>query len=178
MKIKSFVFLLTVFLLSFSATPVLAQDATPKVGKRLGELKMKACQSHEESLQQRMTKLTNMTTNMQNKFAAHAQRVEDYYTDKVISAGKNVANYDQLVVDVENKNTKVSESLAKAQTTANNFSCEAENPKQVLTSFRKDMQSTKMALKEYRIAIKNLIVAVRGVAKTSESPTATSVPAK
>lgn len=179
MNIKIIVLTL-VTLLAVSASPILAieEGSTPSAGKRerVGQVKMKVCEAKQESIQKRMDQLTQLATNMQGKFATHTQRVMNYYTEKILPSGKTVANYDTLVADIEAKNTAVSENLAKAQLTANSFTCEAENPRQILTSFRIDMQKTKAALKEYRTSIKNLIVAVRGVAKTVESPAPTTIP--
>ncbi len=98
---------------------------------------------------------------MQEKFDAIAKRVEDYYISKVVPSGKTVTNYDSLVSEIQNKKQATQTALGKAQTDANSFSCSGNDPKGQLTQFRTDMQTVKSALKDYRTAIKNLIVAVR-----------------
>ena len=110
-----------------------------------------------------MTHLTTLATNMMNQFDRHASRVEKYYTTKAVPAGKTVANYDSLVVDIGTKKGAVQTALTKAQGDVSGFSCSNSNPKTAMTQFRQDMQVVKGALKDYRVSIKNLIVAVRGV---------------
>src|SRR3989344_7743041 len=79
-----------------------AQSATPKAQTktRLTEAKLRACQTREDTIKKRATHLTQLATNMEDKFDIHAQRVEDYYTSKILPSGKTVANYDSLVADI------------------------------------------------------------------------------
>ena len=118
---------------------------------------------------------------MEDKFDKHAQRVEEYYTSKVLPSSKTVAGYDSLVADIQAKKTAVTTAISTAQNDANKFSCTGDDPKGHLTQFRKDMQAVKKALKDYRTSIKNLIVAVRSVTGATErenkgSPKPTSSP--
>lgn len=130
----------------------------PAVASETG--KLRACQAKENSLKNRLTSLNNLATNMESKFTSIANRVEEYYTAKVVPAGKTVTNYAALVSLIQTKKTAVQTALTKAQTDAGAFTCTSNDPKGQLTLFRKDMQAVKSALKEYRTSIKNLIVAV------------------
>ena len=148
---------------------------------RLTEAKLRACQAREDAIKKRASYLTQLATNMESNFDKHTQRVEEYYTSKVVPSGKTVANYDSLVADIQTKKTAVQAALTTAQNDANNFSCAGNDPKAQLTQFRKDMQAVKKALKDYRTSIKNLIVAVRSVTGATErenkgSPKPTSSP--
>jgi len=152
-----------------------------KVQIRLTEAKLRACEAREDAIGKRAGRLTTLVTKMESNFDKHAQRVEDYYTAKVVPSGKTVANYDSLVADIDAKKAVVATALATAQNDAANFSCTGDNPKGQLTLFRKDMQAVKKALKDYRTSIKNLIVAVRSVTGATErenkgSPKPTSSP--
>lgn len=98
---------------------------------------------------------------MQEKFDAIAGRVEEYYTAKVIPSGKTVANYGSLVADIQTKKAAVQTALTTAQSHTGSFTCDGNDPKGQLTQFKDDMRAVKSALKDYRTAIKNLIVAVR-----------------
>lgn len=162
-----------------------AQTATGQARQqaqtRLSEAKLRTCQAREDSIKRRASRLTQLATNMESKFEKHAQRVEDYYTSKVVPSGKTVANYDSLVANIAAKKAAVQAALSTAQNDAANFSCTGDDPKGQLTQFRKDMQAVKKALKDYRTSIKNLIVAVRSVTGTMErenkgSPKPTSSP--
>ena len=160
-----------------------AQSATgqARAKTRLTEAKLKACEAREDAIKKRATRLTQLVTNMEGKFAKHANRVEEYYTSKVVPSGKTVVNYDSLVADIDAKKAAVQAAISTAQNDANNFSCEGTDPKGQLTQFRKDIQAVKRALKDYRTSIKNLIVAVRSVTGATErenkgSPKPTSSP--
>lgn len=132
----------------------------------------RACQARENAIKNRSTHLTQLATTMETKFDSIASRVENYYTNKIVPSGKSVSNYNTLVSDIQTKKTAVQTALTTAQNNAASFSCASTNPKNQLIQFRDDMQAVKSALKDYRTAIKNLIVAVHSVTGTenSESP--------
>ncbi len=132
--------------------------------ERASQNKIKACQAKENGIKSRSTHLSDLVKNMEDKFDAIAQRVKDYYTSTVVPSGKTVANYDALLADIQTKKTAVQTALTTAQNDFTGFSCTSGNPKKTLISFRYDMQKVKEALKSYRTSIKNLIVAVHGVA--------------
>ncbi|HSX18683.1 MAG TPA: hypothetical protein VLE91_00955 [Candidatus Saccharimonadales bacterium] len=170
MKILNYIFTaLTIF--SLFTAPALAVDkpnnpvANPNLSTQSGALR--SCQAKEAAIKNRSMHLTQLAQNMETKFDAIANRVENYYTTKVVPGGKTVPNYDALVADIQTKKTAASTALTKAQNDANNFSCSG-NPKTQLTQFREDMQLTKSALKNYRTSIRNLIVAVHS--QSGEKP--------
>jgi len=143
--------------------------------QKLTEAKLKACQNRENAIQTRSKQLTKTAENMLTTFDKIAERVEQYYTSKVVPSGKTVPNYDALVADITSKKQTVQTDLDKATADATAFSCTGNDPKGQLTQFRTDMQTVKKDLKEYRTAIKNLIVAVRKVTgTTNSSPSPTS----
>ncbi len=152
-----------------TATPSAVASARAQAATKLAEAKLKSCQNREAALQKRSDQLVRMATNMQDTFTAIATRVKTYYTETVIPSGKTVSNYDTLVADIATKQAAVGTALAKSQSDALAFSCTSEDPKGQLTQFRTDMQAVKSALKEYRTAVKNLIVAVRSVTGTTQS---------
>ena len=110
-----------------------------------------------------MSHLAQLAKMMQDKFDKHAMQVADYYTNKVVPSGKTVLNYNNLVSDIQAKKAAVQATLTTAQTEVNNLNCQTVNPKSQVTQFKQDMQTVKRALKDYRTAVKNLIVAVHSV---------------
>lgn len=132
-----------------------------------------ACQAHEQVLKTRMDNLVRLANTMMEVFNKIALRVEDFYKNKVLPTGRTVPNYDAFIADISLKQAIVKSDLNIAQTNANDFICTGIDPKGHLTQFRIDMQTVKGALKDYRTSIKNLIVAVRGVASESATPTPT-----
>lgn len=178
-NIKLSIFLSTLFLTLVIFTPPVSAVERPnatttpqarmqKVQARLTEAKLKSCQARENSINKRSSQLVKMATNMLEKFDAIAGRVKTYYTEKVVSSGKTVTNYDSLVTDIQTKKTAVQTALSTTQTNVATFTCKGEDPKGQLTQFRTDMQTVKTALKDYRTSVKNLIVAVRSVTGETE----------
>jgi len=166
-KLYFILVILSFFLLfnfSVSAQTVSAQNNGRQVAQtRLSQATLTACQAKEDRINKRMEQLEDLAANMFQKFDAIALRVEEYYASKVVSSGKTVENYNSLVADIEAKKVLVQTNLSSAKSNAGSFSCSGNDPKGQLTQFRVDMQTVKKSLKDYRTAIKNLIVAVRSV---------------
>lgn len=143
---------------------------------RLTDAKLKACQARENAIKTRSEHLGQLVTTMEEKFDSIAQRVKDYYTEKVVPSGKTVPNYDLLVADIASKKTAVQTVLTKAQNDVAGFSCNGADPKGQMVTFREDMQGVIQELKDYRTSIKDLIVAVRSVTRTTERTNPSSSP--
>lgn len=145
--------------------------------EKLDAKKLQVCQRKEEIIKKRLESLTRLVTIQETKFDQISTRVQTFYTTKVLTKGKTVPNYDSLVADIASKKGAVDAALTNAKTNAEGFSCDGDDPKGALTQYRKGMQTTKEALKDYRTSIKNLIVAVKSVAgasdKVSPSPETT-----
>ncbi|MBI3385571.1 hypothetical protein HY031_00635 [Candidatus Gottesmanbacteria bacterium] len=157
-----------------SGLPIQAQN-------HLTEAKLKACQARENGIRQRSTRLVDLVTNTETKFETIAKRVEDYYTNKQVPSGKIVSNYNNLTSDIQDKKTAVQVALIKVhQYEALNFSCSASDPKAQMSQFRTDMQTVKKTLQDFRISIKNLIVAVHSVTGETEraNPSVSPKPTK
>lgn len=130
---------------------------------------IKACQAQESAVKNRTIHLLNLVTTMEGTFDSIAERVETFYTTKLVPNGKSNADYDALVNDIQTKKTAVQDAVTAAQADSN-FNCTDGNAKEQLTRFRTDLQTVKSALKEYRTAIKNLIVGVHSEAGDSITP--------
>ena len=144
------------------------EERQQQAQNRLTEAKIKACQARESAIKKRSERLGQLANTMEEKFDAIAQRVEEYYTTKVVPSGKTVANYDSLVADIQTKKGSVQTVLSKTQANASSFSCTNDDPKGQMTQFKNDMRSVIKSLQDYRTSIKNLIVAVRSVTGTTE----------
>lgn len=152
---QALIFVTSVQALDYSNSPV-----TTRGSQASSTGILKACQARESAIKNRMTHLTQLATNMMNKFDKHVERVEKYYTDKVVPSGKTVSNYNSLGSDIGTKKAAVQTAVTKAQDDVNKFNCSTGDPRGAMTQFRQNMQATKKALKDYRTSIKNLIVAV------------------
>lgn len=173
----------SLFLLTFAAlaVPALAQRPSPRPTPRATDrpvtTRMRACLDKEQAVGTRMGSLVRFTDNMIEKFSAITLRVQDFYLANVLPAGRSVANYDELVANIEAKKAAVAPLVTKAQSDVAAFTCDSDDPKAMLTTFRQDMQAVKTGLHEYRTAIKSLIVAVSQVmAEIEATPTPTPSP--
>jgi hypothetical protein len=167
-----FVFTSLVFAINPKAANSQDQNTATRsaVGKeKLTEAKLRVCQRMETAIQKRSARTADRAANMEKVFDSIAARVEAYYTNKLVPQGKTVANYDSLVGNIETKKAAVVVAVSTAQTYAASFNCSGEDPKGQIRAFRGDIQTVIKALKEYRTAVKNLIVALRSVTGTENS---------
>lgn len=164
-----------------TATPTPSVTPTPRAATaiqaqaRLTGNRLDACRVHEKVLQTRLGNLIRQAENMLNVFDTISLRVQDFYKTKVLAEGKSIEKYDELLSEIQKKEAAVRTDLDIAQNDADAFVCDGIDPKGHLTQFRLDMQEVKRSLKEYRTAIKNLIVAIRGV-NADDKPTVTPTP--
>jgi len=154
------------------AKPAVSQTKKAEAAIRLEGKKLEACQKREQSIKQRIDRLNSFVENMLEKFDAIAERVKEYYLTKVEPGGKTLANYDALVAQVDESKTAVNDALAQAKLNAEEFDCEGDDPKGMMEQFKTDMLAVKQALKEYRTAIKDLIVGIRSLTGKTQSGTA------
>lgn len=145
------------------------QEVRTKVTAKRDAVKQQRCEVKEKVLDNRITSLTRLVTNMEEKFSAIVERVKKHYTEKILPKGKTVENYDALLSDIDSKKVAVDATLTSAKTNADAFTCDSDDPKAQLTQFRKDMQAVKSALKDYRKSIRDLIVAVKSVSGQEKS---------
>jgi hypothetical protein len=136
---------------------------------RLEAARLRACQAREKGIAKRTEKLMTRAERMTSKFTEIASKVGAYYTGALIPAGIEVENYNILQENIAAKRVAVDVALAQAQETNASFSCELNNPKAAMILFRSQMQDVNTALREHRVAVKGLIVAVRA-AVSNESP--------
>lgn len=144
-------------------------EVKDKVATRLSDAKLKICQNRETAIQKRSTQLTKLAEKMIANFEKHATRVQTYYTDIVVPAGRTVDNYDGLVTEIATQKAATQTALTTAQAQAEAFNCDGDDPKGQLKTFNEQMRTVKKSLKDYRTAVRNLIVAVRGQ-KGEDSP--------
>ena len=192
MKIKIITSLIFIFSLALLVTPVLAEknnpdnisvvrraDAQERVEEkiqavrentklRLEGAKLRTCQVREDAVNKRINNLVMLTENMETKFSSISARVIEYYETKVLP-DKSLSNYQELIDEIATKKAAVDSALDSAQSSVGSFSCESDDPKNMYTTFRENMQTVKNALKEYRTSIKNLIVAIRTLNSEEES---------
>lgn len=150
---------LLLFFLSFltSSTAFAAPDTRQKI-----------CQSRQNIITNRTQSIIGLANTMLINFDLHTQRVQNYYSQKLVPQGKFVPNYGDLVTQIQTHKSQVRSALSKAQAESANFTCSQPNPQKSLNSFKSQMQEVKTALKNYRNSVRNLIVAVRTTAASPQ----------
>ncbi len=142
--------------------------------EKLEAVKAKVCNTKKENIIRRSSNLADRADRQLKTFQVKADKVEKFYTDKLIPKGVTVDNYNDLVANIEAKSQAVTDATTTAKEDAKNFDCTADDPKGQLTNFRTDMQNAIKALKEYRTSVKDLIVAIRTAAAKTATSSATN----
>lgn len=126
---------------------------------KLDENRKNTCEKRVTRIIRIMENAAAQGTKNQQVFDKISERVQKFYADK----GLSVANYDALVADVNAKKEAASVAI-KAVQDNKTFNCDSDNPVGKIDAFNGQVRAMHQALKDYRTAIKNLIVAVKSAA--------------
>lgn len=140
-----------------------SQERREQGQARLEAAKLKACEKREKAIQNIMARMSDRGTKQLDVFNKISDRVQAFYTEK----GKTLSNYDALVADVSAKQEAAQTAVGNLNGGSGEFECDGDNPKAVVESLKEDLHTMNEALKEYRTAIKNLIVGVKSVQSTT-----------
>jgi Sec-independent protein translocase protein TatA len=139
-----------------------AQDAKQNAIARLEGAKLKACQTREKAVTNIMARIADRGQKQIDVFTKIADRTKAFYQDK----NRPLSNYDALVAEVNATQEAAVAANAVVKNVSINFACEGDNPKAVAGSFKDLVKTQNTALKEYRTAVKNLIVGVKSAQST------------
>lgn len=145
--------------------PTTATDRQGAVKTRLSAVKLKVCENREKGITNIMARIADRGTKQLAVFSTIADRTEAFYTSK----GKTLANYDTLVANVTTTKTAAETAVNEISTSSTTFSCDASDPKGIAATFKDNLKSEITALKNYKTAIKDLIVGVKSVESTTAS---------
>lgn len=140
-----------------------AEEVKQRVQGKLDEKRKQTCEKRVATINRIMTNAATQGTNHLSVFDKISERVQKFYADK----GLNVANYSALVAEVNAKKAAATAAI-KAVQDGKTFSCDGDNPVGKIDAFNGQIRAMHQALKDYRTAIKNLIVAVKSAAETKE----------
>lgn len=132
---------------------------------RLSEVKLKVCQQREKSIDNIMARIADRGQKQLNLFSSIATKVETFYTNK----GKTLSNYDTLVADVNAKQAAAQTAVNTVKADKADFKCDGTDPHGAAATFQADLKLEISALKDFRTAVKNLIVGVKSVEGTTQS---------
>jgi len=152
------------------------EEVRERVRDMLEGKRLEACKAREEAIKNRKKSLLRLATESLKRMDGWVEKLKEFYDGKMVPNGKIVTNYNDLLEEIKSSRTEAVASLDKASKLVDEFSCSADNPKEVYKEFRLAMQETKTKLFEYRKAIKNLLVAIRKVASEVAKPTPVTSP--
>jgi hypothetical protein len=132
---------------------------------RLTAVKLKVCQNRQKAITNIMSRIADRGQKQLDLFSTIATRVETFYTDK----GKTLSNYDALVTAVNDKKAAAQTTVDTIKTDSTGFSCDSNDPKGSIATFKTALKSEIQALKDYKTAVKNLIVGVKSVQGTTNT---------
>lgn len=142
-----------------------ATDRKEAAQTRLADAKLKACQNRERVINNIMARIADRGSKQLGVFDKITERTEAFYTSK----GKALSNYDALVADVNAKRATAQSAVDALKASSVTFKCDGTNPKGAVQSFKDNLKTEIKALKDYKVAIKNLIVGVKSVQGTTSS---------
>lgn len=140
-----------------------AAEVKERVRGRLNEVRLQVCELRVDVINRIMDKAAEQGTKHLGVFTKILDRVKDFYKTKNLS----VDNYQDLLDMAEQK-------AAAAQTAINtvadgtDFVCNSDDPVGKVDKFNGSVRAMHKALKEYRTAIKDVIVGIVGAAKQAE----------
>ena len=135
--------------------------------ERLSDARLKTCQSREGKIKNIMSRIADRGQKQLDLFTSIAERTEKFYVDK----GRMVSNYDALVAEVNTKKADAQTAVDAIKADSAAFVCTADGPKSIVTAFQGNLKTEIQALKAYKTAVKNLIVAVKSAQSVAEPST-------
>ena len=133
--------------------------------EKLDENRLKACENREENINKRMEKIAEQRSKQVEVFKKISERTQEFYKDKNLS----LANYDELVADVEAKQALAEDAIEQLKSSDVEFDCSGEDPLGIVETFKDARDELRVAMKDYKTSVKNLIVGVKSAATAGGS---------
>ncbi|GAC1391080.1 MAG: hypothetical protein NVSMB46_02290 [Candidatus Saccharimonadales bacterium] len=148
-----------------------SKDVESETEKKDDIEKDNSCKKHQEVVSNIMSRIADRGEKQLAVFDAIATRTEAFYTEK----GKTLANYSELLSVVTANRAVAVSALATVKADKASFTCTQGKGKGIASAFKTDLQTEITALKDYRTAVKNLVVGVKSVESTENkvAPTTT-----
>ncbi len=124
--------------------------------KRLDAAKLKVCENRKTRITAILNRSITRAERQLELFTKISERVKTFYTEK----GYSIENYDALVAAVDTAKANAEANLETLKGLSS-FDCDADDPKGNAEAFKLALQSVRQDLKDYRTAVKNLIVGVK-----------------
>lgn len=132
------------------------------------------CNSILGSVKARESSLVESVTRLVQRLSTLTDSVNTYYQNTRIPQGKTIANYTELLTNVNTKKAAVESALKTLKDSVTNFNCQNTEVNTHMSTYRADMQKLLNSVREYTTAVKTFVRAVRPL--TEISPTRTLSP--
>lgn len=132
-----------------------AQQAQLNAQAHVNAVHLRVCQKHQAVISKIMNNITTRSQNQLNLFSTIATRVEVFYT----KSGKSVSNYSQLIANISTSYNKATAAMVNVKNNST-FNCSVSHPHAMVNYFQSYLKTEISDLQSYRLAVKNLIVAV------------------
>jgi hypothetical protein len=126
---------------------------------RLTAVKLKVCEKRSKNITNIMSRISDRGQKQLDLFTAIATKTEAFY----VSKGNTLTNYQALVDAVNAKQTAAKTTVDTIKADSANFSCSGSDSQGSIATFKTALKSEIQALKDYKTAVKNLIVGVKSV---------------
>ncbi len=134
--------------------------------EKLTEKRLEQCKKVESRINENMQRIADRKTKQVEVFNKIADRTMAFYEEN----GLSLENYDALVSDVVAKRGLAEAEIENLKSATIDFKCDTENPLKVSDAFKQARESLVSTMKEYKTSVKNLIVGVKSVAPSDDSP--------
>jgi len=143
--------------------------AQAKIAEHTEEQKTKRCEKRQADVNKITARIAERGQRQIDLFSTIATRVEAFYVKK----GVTLSNYDQLVAAVDSAKANAQTTVDTIKTTTITLKCDGTDPNGAGASFKAALKAEIQALKDYRTAVKNLIVGVKSVTSTTHDDSST-----
>lgn len=133
------------------------QELKTKKAEKLDDIKLKVCEKRLAGIKKIMTSIQERATRQIDVFNKISERTQKFYVDKAYT----VAGYDDLVKTVNDKKEATEAVAQNVAAFGADFTCSSDNAGSFKADVKAQLQAQNDALKDYKTAVKNLIVAVK-----------------
>lgn len=130
---------------------------------KLDAAKLKACQNREKAIKNIMSRISDRGAKQLDVFTKISDRTQEFYKEK----GVTLNNYEALVEEVEAKKAAAEVVVEAVKNDSTEFKCDGDNPKATADIFKDNLKAMNQALKDYKTAVKDLIVGVKSAQSTA-----------
>ena len=131
---------------------------------KTAERRQTICENRKTSINHKIQAFSKSGENILTRFNDVYTRVKNFKTDKKLE----VSNYDALIAAADAKQQAATDAVAALKDLTADFDCTSSDPAQTVAAIKAATAEAKTALKEYRTSIKNIVVALAQVNKTSD----------